>query len=62
MIDYWADPSYVAAVNATAELVDQWYATVQEDVSVADEVFVQTLDRETGFWASVDAWNGEEGC
>jgi thiaminase len=59
MIDYWADASYVAAVDATGDLVNEWYLTFQGDIDIAEQVFLQTLDKEDGFWKSVDAW--EEG-
>lgn len=58
MIDYWADPSYVAAVDATGDLVDAWYATFQGDLGRAEQIFLQTLEKEAGFWQSVDSWTG----
>ena len=54
IINYWADPSYVAAIDATGELVDQWWQGREWPAS-ADEVFLNTLNRESGFWVSVDS-------
>lgn len=54
MIDYWSDPSYVAAIEATAELIDGWYGDKLQRKG-ADRVFLGTLEREAGFWKSVDS-------
>ena len=52
MIDYWADPSYVAAIDATGELIDGWYGGKWPES--ADGVFLETLRVEDGFWRGVD--------
>lgn len=54
IIDYWADPSYVAAITATGELIDGWWGK-QHWPDSADQVFQDTLRREAGFWVSVDS-------
>lgn len=53
IIDYWADPSYVAAIEATGELIDTWYD--EHWPGSADSVFLDTLKHETDFWVSVDS-------
>ena len=53
IVDYWADPSYVAAIDATGKLIDGWFG--QNWPNGTDQVFLQTLEREAGFWVSVDA-------
>jgi thiaminase len=57
MIDYWADPSYVASIGETATLVDTWFRQREESLEGARAVFLETLARERAFWASVDGWN-----
>jgi thiaminase len=52
IIDYWSDPSYVAAIDATATLIDDWYG--DNWPAVADQVFLDTLQHEDAFWVSVD--------
>ncbi|KAK6538866.1 hypothetical protein TWF694_010425 [Orbilia ellipsospora] len=54
IIDYWADPSYVAAIDETGDLIDSWYSGGYWPSS-ADQVFLDTLERETAFWVSVDS-------
>ena len=52
--NYWSDPSYVAAIQATGKLIDGWWQG-QAWPETADEVFLDTLQREAGFWISVDS-------
>jgi thiaminase len=53
IVDYWSDPSYVAAIHATGDLIDNWYGSNWP--AVADKVFLDTLRHEDAFWVSVDA-------
>lgn len=59
IIDYWADPTYAASIDSTRDIVNEWYATDTTNyLSIAEKVFVETLDAEDAFWQSVDEWNG----
>lgn len=62
IIEYWADPSYAASIYATRDLVNSWYLEDPAAIlSVAEQVFTETLDSEDAFWKSVDAWTASTG-
>jgi hypothetical protein len=54
IINYWADPSYVAAIDATGAFIDGWWQG-QSWPKTADSVFLDTLQHEVEFWVSVDS-------
>jgi thiaminase len=54
IIDYWSDPSYVAAIDATGDLIDGWWNGSPWPKST-DNVFLKTLHHEAKFWVSVDS-------
>jgi thiaminase len=54
IIDYWADPSYVAAIDETGDLINTWWGG-KPWPKTADSVFLDTLQHEADFWVSVDS-------